>query len=93
MFDTFISITKEDYVLSMIGNLTNFLPSTCSCQSEKCFAIQDLPSPITKSSLINRHFIKSEELKFEFLKNAIKVLDWIFCKSKKLNEHREIFRQ
>ena len=85
-YDAFEAITKEDAVLQMIGNILHFLPSTCSCKSEKCKELQQMPSPITKSSQLNKFFVKSDELKSEFLKNIVKVLDWIFRKSKLLNE-------
>jgi len=86
MFDIFVSITKQESLLPMIGNLIHFLPSTCSCRSEKCSQLQELPSPITKSSQLNKYFAKSDELKSEFLRNAVRVLDWVFRKSKFLNQ-------
>ena len=89
MYESFEDITKEDAVLSMIGNILHFLPSTCSCKSEECKKLQQMPSPITKSSQLNKFFVKSDELKSEFLKNAVKVLDWIFRKSKLLNGRQE----
>ena len=86
LYEAFESIIKEDVVLPMIGNILRFLPSTCSCKFEQCKKLQQMPSPITKSSQLNKFFVKSDELKSEFLKNAVKVLDWISRKSKLLNE-------
>ena len=85
-YDTFETMTQEDSVVALINNVVQCLPSTCSCKSEGCQQLQQLPSPITKSSQLHKCFVKSDELKSEFLKNAVKVLDWIFRKSKLLNE-------
>ena len=86
MFEVFVSTTNEDRLLHMIGNLFHFLPSTCSCKSESCNDLQQLSSPITKSSQLNKFFRRSNELKSEFIIHAVKSLDWIFRKSKCLNE-------
>ena len=86
MFDMFVTSTKDEATLLMIGNLLNFLPSTC--KSEDCDELLNLPSPVTRSSQLNKFFLKSDELKSEFLKNIVKTLDWIFRKSKFLNEEK-----
>jgi len=88
-YDTFETMIQEDSVLTSIGNIVHYLPSTCSCKSEECQHLQQLPSPITKSSQLNKCFVKSDELKSEFLKNVVKGLDWIFRKSKLLNEEKD----
>ena len=89
LYEVFISTTKEESILPMIGNLHEFLPSTCACISPDCNKLSALPSPYTKQLQLNKFFIRSDEIKHEFLKNANNVLDWIFRKSKILNQVEE----
>ena len=85
-FLEFVRIVKDDAVLPMIGNLYQFLPSTCSCQSPECSKLSALSAPYTKHFLLNKFFIRSDEIKQEFVRNAVKILDWIFRRSKTVNQ-------
>ena len=85
----FQTIVKDDAVLSMIGNLYHFLPSTCSCKSPECTKLSNLSAPYTKQFQLNKFFIRSEEIKQEFIRNAVKILDWIFRRSKTLSQEPE----
>ena len=51
-FLEFVRIVKDDAVLPMIGNLYQFLPSTCSCQSPECNELSSLSAPYTKHFLL-----------------------------------------
>ena len=86
MFEEFVSIMKDDAVLPMIGSLQQHLPSTCCCQSPDCSQLASLSSPITKQSQLNKFFIKSDEIRQEFLMNSSRLLDWVFRNSKMLNQ-------
>ena len=47
-FNEFVSSVKDETILPMIGNLYQFLPSTCSCKSPECSHLSNLPSPYTR---------------------------------------------
>ena len=85
----FERILKDDAILPMIGNLWQFLPSICPCQSPDCTKLSHLSAPYTKQNQLNKYFIRSEEIKQEFIRNASRILDWIFRRSKCLNEEPE----
>ena len=88
-FLEFLTIVKDDAVLPMIGNLVQFLPSTCPCQSPECTKLSHLSAPYTKQFQLNKFFIRSDEIKQEFIRNAVKILDWIFRRSKSLSQEPE----
>ena len=77
---------KDDATLPMIGNLHQYLPSTCSCKSPDCTKLSTLSAPYTKQLQLNKYFMRSDEIRHEFLMNSIKVLDWVFRNSKTLNQ-------
>ena len=85
----FVTIVKDNTVLPMIGNLYQFLPSTCPCQSPYCTKLSHLSAPYTKQFQLKKFFTRSDEIKQEFIRNASKILDWIFRRSKCLNEEPE----
>ena len=83
----YVTIVNDSAVLPLIGNLYNFLPSTCSCKAPECTKLSNLSAPYTKQFQLNKFFIKSDEIKHEFIRNAVKILDWIFRRSKTLNQN------
>ena len=89
MFDMFLNIMKDEAALPMIDNLHQYLPSTCCCKSEDCSKLATLSAPVTKQFQLNKFFIKSDNIREEFLKNSSRLLDWVFRKSKFLNQNAE----